>query len=105
MSGSAAKMGFNATWAMAALGDLGQLVEAASLVFLFTFAVVNVLAARYTSGPSWIGWAGAIGATVAALALVVRLAFHEPTALAILMLLLVAAAVGRPLLRKKLGAR
>lgn len=54
---------------------------------------------------SWIGWAGAFGATAAAVALIVRLAFDEPIALAVLVLLFLVAAVGRPLLRRKVGPR
>jgi amino acid transporter len=90
---------------LAAFGDLGQLVETASLVFLLTFAVVNVLAARFAGGPSWIGWAGAIGAAAASVSLVARLAFDEPIALAILILLFLVAGVGRPLLRKARNTR
>jgi amino acid transporter len=84
---------------LACIGHLGQLVEAASLAFLFTFAVVNVLAARAVPRRRWVSWAGAAGATLAGAALVVRLARSEPLALTMLALLVVAVVVGRRLLR------
>lgn len=86
---------------LAVMGHLGALVEAASLAFLFTFATVNVLAARNARGPSWVSWAGAAGAIAAGVALSVRLAIREPMSLGILALLILSAAVGRLLVLKR----
>lgn len=91
--------------ALSVLGNLGPLVEAASLAFLFTFATVNVLAARNCGGRSWVSWAGAAGAAAASVALLIRLAVREPIALAALAALILVACVGRPLLLARLRGR
>lgn len=63
---------------LAAVGSLGALVEAASLIFLITFAIVNLVAARELSQRRWAAGAGAAGATVAAGVLVAQLASDQP---------------------------
>jgi amino acid transporter len=83
---------------LAAAGSLGVLVEAASLAFLFTFAVVCALAFAQRAGLRLVTGFGALAAAAALLALVVRLYLTEPLALGALALLVVLAAVGRPLL-------
>lgn len=80
---------------LAVVGGLGQLVQAASLAFLFAFASVNVIAARQTESWRGISWAGAVLAIVAALALIVRLAIHEPVSIGILGALVLFATGGR----------
>lgn len=93
-----------ATGALLALvGGLGQLVEAASLAFLFTFAAVNFIAARRAGTHRWIGWAGGTLATVAAGALVVRLALNSPWSLATLGMLVLTATAGRKFLLQRLN--
>lgn len=67
---------------LAAVGGLSQLVEAASLTFLVTFATVNVIAFRRIERRRWIPLSGAVGATGAAAALMLRLARNEPVSLA-----------------------
>lgn len=87
--------------ALALLGSLSSLVEAASLVFLGTFAVVNHLAARHTE-PSWVPRLGnALGAVIGAV-LVARLAVTEPASLAVLLGVAVLVFLGRPLLLQRL---
>ncbi len=85
---------------LAVIGDLGRLVEAASLAFLVTFATVDALSARHAESTAVeaVGWAGAIGAGLAAIALVVRLAVDAPWVLAAVGGLVVVAVFGRPLL-------
>jgi len=85
---------------LALIGDLGRLVEAASLAFLLTFACVNGIAASDSqSGLTRIvGWLGAAGSTAAALALVVRLATEAPEVLVLLVAVVLLAVVARPLL-------
>ena len=85
---------------LATLGHLGQLVEAASLAFLVTFAVVNVLAARHGCGRPLVAWLGAIGGAAAAVTLGVRMATTDPASLATLAALVLMALVGRPLLHR-----
>lgn len=87
---------------LAVVGALGPLVEAASLAFLFTFAVVNVLAALKTQHLKWLSWLGAVGAIAAGLTLAVRLAMTEPISLAVMAALTGLAVFGRPWLRKHL---
>jgi amino acid transporter len=84
--------------ACAMFGALATLVEAASLTFLFTFAVVGALAFRARAGSRFVTGFGA-GTAVAALgALLVRLIDTDPLALGVLAVLVVIAVVGRPLL-------
>ncbi|MAS87256.1 MAG: amino acid permease [Micavibrio sp.] len=44
----------------AIIGDLGQLVEGASLLFLIIFTIVNTIAARHTDHYRTLKWAGAV---------------------------------------------
>jgi amino acid transporter len=83
---------------LAAVGALTTLVEAASLAFLFTFAVVCGIAFRERAGFRLVTGSGAIGAAAAAVALIVRLSRTEPLALVVLGLLVLFAAFGRPVL-------
>ena len=81
--------------ALAALGSLGILVEAASLAFLFTFAVVCGLAFRERRGARLVTGFGMTAAAGASLALVVRLRRSDPAALAFFLVLVLAAVLGR----------
>ncbi|WP_446008809.1 APC family permease [Candidatus Electrothrix sp.] len=83
---------------LAAVGTLTSLVEAASLSFLFTFAVVCGLAFKQRAGLRIITGSGALAATAASVALVVRLISTDPLALVFLGLLVLIAIFGRPLL-------
>ncbi len=90
---------------LAVVGGLGQLVEAASLAFLFAFASVNVIAARETERWRLMSWTGAALAVVAAAALVVRLSLTAPISLAVLGALVLFATAGRALILRMLRAR
>lgn len=81
---------------LASLGGLSTLVEAASLVFLVTFATVCAVAARHRVGFLPAAVAGGLGAAAAAIALTGRLALHQPWALAALVVVALAAVVLRP---------
>jgi amino acid transporter len=83
---------------LAAVGTLTTLVEAASLAFLFTFAVVCGLAFRQRAGLRVATGLGALAGAAASVALVVRLVRTNPLALALLGLLVLIAVLGRPLL-------
>ena len=80
---------------LAVVGSLSTLVEAASLAFLFTFAVVNVLAFRNLDRGRLVSAAGALGAAAATLLLVWRFAHRDPVALAFLAGVVLLATVGR----------
>lgn len=84
--------------ALAVVGSLSTLVEAASLAFLFTFAVVCGLAFRLSAGHRLLTGLGMIGASAATIALVVRLARTDLAALFFLAILVLVAVFGRPIL-------
>ena len=83
---------------LAAVGSLTLLVEAASLAFLFTFAIVGGLAFRARAGHRLVTGLGALAAGAASLALVLRLLRTDPLSLVALLVLVVVATVGRPIL-------
>ncbi|MCA9563482.1 MAG: amino acid permease [Myxococcales bacterium] len=79
---------------LAVLGSLSDLVEAASLTFLFTFTTVNLLAVHKSEG--WkraIHIAGSALAAAATITLIYRIATHEAYVLAVLLGVGVVAAV------------
>lgn len=84
--------------ALAMVGGLSDLVEAASLAFLVTFATVNILAALHGERRRWIGAIGAVGASAAAVGLCVHLAMTQPTSLAIMAGVIILIVVGRPII-------
>ena len=90
---------------LAAFGTLSALVEAASLSFLFTFAVVCGLAFRLGVGFRLITGFGALAASAATAVLVFRLVTVQPLALAVLLLVVLAAFVGRPLLLRHVAVK
>ena len=83
---------------LAAVGTLTTLVEAASLSFLFTFAVVCGLAFHRRAGLRVVTGFGALAAATASVALIVRLISTDPLALVFLGLLVLIAIFGRPVL-------
>lgn len=84
--------------ALAAIGSLGSLVEAASLVFLFTFGVVNTIAISQLTKRRWIPALGALGASVAVVVLTIDLVQTAPLALLALGGLIIIATTVRPLI-------
>jgi amino acid transporter len=83
---------------LAVIGSLSNLVEAASLAFLFTFATVNALAFRQHAGHRAVTLVGAIGAAAALLALIYRMVTSQPIALAFLGVLAIIAIFVRPVI-------
>jgi amino acid transporter len=83
---------------LAAVGTLTTLVEAASLSFLFTFAVVCGLAFLQRAGLRIVTGFGALAAATASVTLIIRLISTDPLALVFLGLLVLFAIFGRPLL-------
>lgn len=81
---------------LAVIGSLSMLVEAASLAFLFTFAVVNVIALLQCSKHRWIFALGSAGAGIAAVVLVGRLVVEAPVALGLITIVGLVAIFGRP---------
>jgi amino acid transporter len=83
---------------LAALGTLDSLVEAASLAFLITFAVVCGLAFFQRAGLRIVTGLGMLAAIATSAALVYRLVGVDSKALLFFALLLLVAVFGRPLL-------
>jgi amino acid transporter len=84
----------------ASVGSLSSLVEAASLAFLFTFAVVSGIAFSESVGSRILTGIGALGAGSATLALAFRLARNAPHTLGLFALVVATAVGARPLLLK-----
>jgi len=83
---------------LAVIGTRTTLVEAVSLAFLFTFAVVCGLAFREHVGWRLITGSGAVAAAAATIALIIRLLRTEPMAIVFLAVLVLIAVFGRPVL-------
>lgn len=81
----------------ATIGSLDQLVEGASFIFLFTFGIVNVIAYMEVKGGRIFSMLGAIGAFLALLSLGYKMATQSPVILAIFIVLLLMATLGRKL--------
>ncbi len=87
---------------LAMVGELSSLVEAASLTFLFTFTVVNFLAARNANSlRAALHYLGGVLACLSTLTLAVYLAMTEWVSLLIIGVLAVTATWIRPLLVKE----
>lgn len=82
---------------LAVAGSLTALVEAASLIFLFTFTVVCGLAYRARAGWRSITGVSTLAGIAASLTLIVRLIESDPLSIIMLALLILVAIFGRPL--------
>lgn len=85
----------------AVFGNLSSLVEAASLTFLFTFAVVNFLAWKENAGLRIFTATGALLASAATIALTIRLGRQQPWSLAALACTTLIAIFLRPYILKR----
>ena len=89
---------------LAITGSLSSLVEAASLVFVATFGVVNYLCARTIADRSLLAWSGTALCAVIGAFLVYHLANSQPVPLMILGTLILVSIFVRPiLLRNRAG--
>ncbi|MCB9770421.1 MAG: amino acid permease [Candidatus Omnitrophica bacterium] len=82
-------------------GGLSDLVEAASLAFLFTFATVNFVAALHTDKWTWLSWLGGAISSVAGLMLIWRLFETQPVSLALILLMVGLVLIGRRYMSKR----
>ncbi len=87
--------------ALAVLGSLSSLVEAASLVFLCTFGIVNWLAYRESDKMRWLPACGIAIAIINGVALLFRLIISKPISLGALVLVVLLIILGRPFLLNK----
>ncbi len=86
---------------LSTIGSLENLVEAASLVFLFTFSIVNMLAFKKMRKNRWVFVLGALGAGGAGLFLCWRLLFNSPYSLVLLSIAIIIASLGRPYILRR----
>jgi amino acid transporter len=89
---------------LATVETLSILVEAASLAFLFTFAIVYAIAFRERAEKRLITGMGALADAAASAALIDRLLDTDPYALIFLAFLVLTSGLGRPLLLRHIPA-
>ena len=89
---------------LAVTGSLSSLVEAASLIFLCTFGVVNWLAYRESHKRKWIPLLGIAVGAATGISLLFRLAISKPIALVGMLLLVLLILLGRPYIIRKNGS-
>lgn len=90
---------------LAITGSLGSLVEAASIIFLYTFGIVNWLAYRESEKYRWIPILGMALGILTTLTLIFRLSISKPVALGVLLLIVILIVLGRPYLIKKTNSK
>lgn len=88
--------------ALAIIGSLGSLVDAASIIFLFTFGTVNYIAFSQKVKLKWISLAGALGCGLALVADLIEQIDKIPYALGGLIVITVCIFIFRPILLKKM---
>ncbi|MBL3658161.1 APC family permease [Fulvivirga sediminis] len=88
---------------LAILGSLSTLVEAASLIFLFTFLSVNYIAVKKLNKNRWIPITGMIVGGIVLIILTARLAIINPLSLALLAGLGAIIIFGRPAILAKIN--
>ncbi|WMN07745.1 APC family permease [Marivirga arenosa] len=87
---------------LAVIGSLGSLVDAASIIFLFTFGTVNLIAFQQKVKYRWISLVGAIGCGLAVIADIIEQLKKNPYAIGALVIVTVSIFVFRPYILKKL---
>ena len=87
---------------LALIGSLGSLVDAASVIFLFTFGTVNYIAFQQHVKWRWLSLAGAIGCALAIIANVIKQIEERPYAIGILLLISTLIFIFRPYLLKRI---
>ncbi|GAB3020394.1 hypothetical protein GCM10027098_14610 [Bowmanella dokdonensis] len=83
---------------LAVTGGLSSIVEAASLIFLITFGVVNWLALKNTHTIKWLQWVALVIIGIIGIVLVVRLALVNPIPLLVLLIMSILVLLARPFL-------
>lgn len=91
--------------ALAAIGSLSTLVDAASLIFLITFGVVNYLAFRQKVKWRWLCMAGTSCCLVAIALSAYKQIQERPIPLLIMIVVMAGIFIGRPIVLKKLDVK
>lgn len=86
---------------LAVIGSLQSLVDAASLIFLITFGVVNLIAINQKNESRFFSFIGTIGCAAAIVFSVLQQIDKNPVALIIMFVFIIAIMVGRPVILKK----
>lgn len=92
--------GFSAI--LATIGSLSTLVDAASLIFLITFAIVNYISFQQKMKYKWLSLIGAIACLVAILLSSYNQFQKNPILLMIIVVLIALALIGRPFILKRI---
>jgi amino acid transporter len=87
---------------LAIIGSLGSLVDAASIIFLFTFGTVNFIAFQQKVKWKWICLTGAIGCGLAIVADIIEQIEKIPFAIGVLIAITACIFIFRPYLLKKI---
>ena len=87
---------------LSAIGSLGNLVDAASIIFLFTFGTVNFIAFREKVKYRWIALIGGVGCGLAIITDIIEQFKKTPYAMTGLILICSAVIVFRPLIIKQM---
>lgn len=90
---------------LAVIGSLGALVDAASLIFLITFGTVNLIAFRERITWRWLSLIGAVGCLAAIILSVREQISSQPLPLAIIIILILGALIGRPYILKAMNGK
>lgn len=91
---------------LAIIGKLSSLVEAASLIFLITFGMVNYIAIKYLDkSKRWIPITGIVLGVIITIILLIRLSTVAPVQLGILAFLAILIMLGRPLMVKSFSKK
>ncbi|MEW4452803.1 APC family permease [Bremerella sp. JC817] len=90
---------------LSVLGSLSALVEAASLVFLAAFFIVNLTCFQLADSNRWIPLTGIIVGAMIGVVLVARLIVTAPISLAVLVLLSLVATLGRSAILRRLTSK
>ncbi len=88
--------------ALSIIGDLGSLVDAASIIFLFTFGTVNFLAFLQKVRWRWVCFTGAMGCGLAAIVDIILQIERTPYAIGGLIVLAASIFIFRPVLLRKI---
>ena len=91
---------------LAVIGKLSSLVEAASLIFLITFGIVNIIALKHIKGSKkWIPYVGISLAVIVVIILLIRLATVAPVQLGILLFMALLILLGRPAMVRNFSSK
>ncbi len=87
---------------LSVIGSLGSLVDAASIIFLFTFGTVNFLAFKQQVKGKWFSLAGTIGCGLAIVADIIEQIQEIPFAIGALIVVTASIFIFRPYLLRKI---